>query len=156
MFNLAALGAGIGQGVEQIRQQQESQMRMAQARLAIQRFAEEQKQLQQQNQAKAMLFSGLLSGGLGNTQTQPIGGQTLPPAGVGGGGGQMMPGGALTGGADPRGLAPFIRERAANYHIDPNVALAVFRSEGLGNPVGDKGTSFGAPQLHVGGGLGDV
>lgn len=54
-------------------------------------------------------------------------------------------------GSDPRGVADYIRSRAMAYGIDPNVALRVARSEGLGEFVGDEGTSFGAFQLHVGG-----
>src|SRR5579864_5765859 len=56
---------------------------------------------------------------------------------------------------DPRGLSEHIKETAKKYGIDPDVALRVASSEGLGNPVGDNGTSFGAFQLHTGGGLGD-
>lgn len=56
---------------------------------------------------------------------------------------------------DPRGMIPVIRAAAAKYGIDPEIAVKVARSEGLGNPVGDGGTSHGALQLHVGGGLGD-
>jgi hypothetical protein len=56
---------------------------------------------------------------------------------------------------DPRGMIPVIRAAAAKYGVDPDVALKVARSEGLGVFKGDKGTSFGAFQLHVGGGLGD-
>jgi hypothetical protein len=56
---------------------------------------------------------------------------------------------------DPRGLSEHIKETAKKYGIDPEVALRVASSEGLSNPVGDNGTSFGAFQLHTGGGLGD-
>jgi hypothetical protein len=56
---------------------------------------------------------------------------------------------------DPRGMIPIIRAAAAKYGIDPDVAVRVFGAEGLGTYVGDNGTSFGAPQLHIGGGLGD-
>lgn len=70
--------------------------------------------------------------------------------GAGGAGAGVAP----TGG-DPRGLVPLIRATAAKYGIDPDVAVRVARSEGLGNPVGDNNTSFGAFQLHTGGGLGD-
>ena len=49
----------------------------------------------------------------------------------------------------------YIRQSAIAHGIDPNVAMAVARSEGLGSYVGDGGTSFGPYQLHVGGGLGD-
>lgn len=57
--------------------------------------------------------------------------------------------------ADPRGMSSYIRDRAGAYGIDPDIALRVARSEGLANFYGDNGTSFGAFQLHVGGGLGD-
>lgn len=56
---------------------------------------------------------------------------------------------------DPRDVAPYIRERAAAYGIDPDVALRVARAEGLRDFYGDNRTSFGALQLHVGGGVGD-
>ncbi len=58
-------------------------------------------------------------------------------------------------GEDPRGLIPYIRETAQKYGIDPDIAVKVAASEGLGNPVGDKGKSFGAFQLYTGGGLGN-
>ena len=55
----------------------------------------------------------------------------------------------------------YIRQRAIVYGIDPDVAVRVARSEGfdaladrLGG-LGDRGTSGGDFQLHVGGGLGD-
>jgi hypothetical protein len=61
--------------------------------------------------------------------------------------------------ADPRGLSSYIQERAAAYGIDPRTALRVARSEGLASFYGDyvngRPTSFGALQLHVGGGVGD-
>lgn len=89
-------------------------------------------------------------GGLGGEGTGSAGGYTgtpdtayMPPSGRGGRG-------------DPRGLIPAIRAAALRYGIDPDVAVRVARSEGLGNYRGDHGTSFGAFQLHVGGGLGDV
>lgn len=50
----------------------------------------------------------------------------------------------------------YIRAAAAARGIDPNVALAVWASEGRGGYVGDHGTSFGPFQLHYGGGLGDI
>jgi hypothetical protein len=67
-------------------------------------------------------------------------------------------------------LAPdeeaYIRARAARYGIDPDVAVSVARSEGLGGSYsGDQGSSFGPYQLHLGGlapggnavsGLGDI
>src|SRR5215831_2373084 len=89
--------------------------------------------------------------------------QTAPPAG-----GQPQPtegtpvalgfSGAAPGdssGGDPRGKIPLIRATAQRYGIDPDVAVKVAKSEGLGDFTGDKGTSFGAYQLHIGGGLGD-
>lgn len=57
--------------------------------------------------------------------------------------------------ADPRGMSSYIRDRAGAYGIDPDTALRVARSEGLRTFSGDNGTSFGAMQLHVGGGVGD-
>jgi hypothetical protein len=57
--------------------------------------------------------------------------------------------------ADPRGLAGYIKETAAKYGIDPDTALRVAQSEGLSSFTGDHGTSFGALQAHIGGGLGD-
>jgi hypothetical protein len=43
----------------------------------------------------------------------------------------------------------FIRAEATKRGIDPNVAMAVARSEGFSSFTGDNGTSFGAFQLHV-------
>lgn len=54
-------------------------------------------------------------------------------------------------GYDPRGLSDYIRTRAAAYGIDPNIAMRVARSEGLGAFTGDAGSSYGAFQLHRGG-----
>ena len=62
--------------------------------------------------------------------------------------------GAPTGG-DPRGMEPIIRAAAAKYGIDPEVAMKVARSEGLGVFLGDHGKSGGAFQLYTGGGLGN-
>jgi len=63
---------------------------------------------------------------------------------------------------DPRGLAPFIRETAKKYGIDPEVALRVAKSEGLSSfrsgvrtKSGKEEPSFGAFQLYTGGGLGN-
>jgi hypothetical protein len=58
-------------------------------------------------------------------------------------------------GEDPRGLEPYIREEATKYGHDPDTAVRVAKSEGLRDPIGDQGTSFGAFQLHKHGGLGD-
>jgi hypothetical protein len=43
----------------------------------------------------------------------------------------------------------FIRSEAAKRGVDPNVAMAVARSEGFNSFSGDNGTSGGAFQLHV-------
>lgn len=43
----------------------------------------------------------------------------------------------------------FIRSEAAKRGINPNVAMAVAKSEGFNSFSGDNGTSFGAFQLHV-------
>lgn len=43
----------------------------------------------------------------------------------------------------------FIRAEAAKRGINPDVAMAVARSEGFNSFTGDNGTSFGAFQLHV-------
>jgi hypothetical protein len=62
---------------------------------------------------------------------------------------------------DPRGLTSFIIETAKKYGIDPNTALKVAKSEGLGNfqsgvfKNGVQEPSFGAFQLYTGGGLGN-
>jgi len=56
---------------------------------------------------------------------------------------------------DPRNLVPFIRSEAERLNIDPDVAVRVAMSEGLSNPIGDSGKSFGAFQLYTGGGMGN-
>lgn len=43
----------------------------------------------------------------------------------------------------------YIRAEAQRRGIDPNIAMAVARSEGFSSPIGDNGTSFGAFQVHV-------
>ena len=48
-----------------------------------------------------------------------------------------------------------IRAYAASIGINPDVAMAVAKSEGFGRFDGDRGTSFGDLQMHIGGGLGD-
>jgi hypothetical protein len=56
---------------------------------------------------------------------------------------------------DPRGMEPVIRTAAEKYGHDPDVAVKVARSEGLGTFLGDHGKSGGAFQLYTGGGLGN-
>jgi len=73
---------------------------------------------------------------------------------IGAAGGNVLPffaGGRAPSGADPRGLSNFIRSEATRMGINPNVALRVAQSEGLGSFTGDRGSSFGAFQLHRGG-----
>jgi hypothetical protein len=73
-----------------------------------------------------------------------------------GGGGGLVRGGAIQGRiSDPRGLVPFIRETAQKYGINPDTAVAVAHSEGLGFFLGDNGQSGGAFQLYTGGGMGN-
>ena len=66
--------------------------------------------------------------------------------------------GAPGAGGDPRGLEGYIRQKATDNGIDPDTAVAVARSEGLNQfTSGIRGeTSYGAFQLHTGGGLGDT
>jgi hypothetical protein len=104
MFNLGAVGAGLGQFAEQYRQQQESALRQQQMKLQMAQFRQRQLEQQQQRQAQAALFGLAASGGL---DQQPIPGQTLGTTGGGmrsGGdlGGGLRAGGALTG--DPLDL----------------------------------------------------
>lgn len=69
----------------------------------------------------------------------------------------------LGGSRSPSDTEDYIRESAKKRGISPDVAVAVAKSEGLYNYVGDKGTSFGPFQLHYknnipglsNGGLGD-
>jgi hypothetical protein len=92
------------------------------------------------------------------------------PAAGGGGGAPSGPATAGVGAArgrvsasdDPRGMAPYIRETAAKYGIDPDTAVAVAKSEGLANfqstartKSGAREESWGALQLYTGGGLGN-
>jgi uncharacterized membrane protein YgcG len=63
--------------------------------------------------------------------------------------------GPATGNYNPADVAAYIQQVAPKYGIDPNIALRVAQSEGLNNPVGDQGKSFGPFQLYTGGGLGN-
>lgn len=67
-------------------------------------------------------------------------------------GGGMVAGGA---GRDPRGVEPLIRAAALKYGHDPDTAVKVAQSEGLGTFYGDGGKSGTAFQLYTGGGLGN-
>lgn len=55
---------------------------------------------------------------------------------------------------NPQQVAAYISQQASARGIDPATAVAVANSEGLNNPVGDAGKSFGPFQLYTGGGLG--
>ena len=56
-------------------------------------------------------------------------------------GGKLAP--KLGGKGDPRGLEGYIRQTAAKYEVDPDVAMRA-QSEGLGTFYGDRGKSGGA------------
>ena len=63
---------------------------------------------------------------------------------------------------DPRGLVPYIRQQAIARGIDPDVAVKVAQSEGLGSfqssviqKGGQREPSYGAFQLYTGGGMGN-
>lgn len=56
------------------------------------------------------------------------------------------------GAAPPPGdIVSYVRNAAVQRGIDPDVAVKVAQSEGLGSYTGDKGSSFGPFQLHYGG-----
>lgn len=75
---------------------------------------------------------------------------------LGGGGSnpasQVAPGPQAGGGGIPPEQEAYIRQAAATRGIDPETAVAVAKSEGLGGSyAGDNGSSFGPFQLHYGG-----
>ena len=99
---------------------------------------------------------GILNASFGGGNGGGLGAGT---AGRGFQGGASLDGANLRGGDASGEEADVIRGLARKYGIDPRVAVAVAKSEGLGVKWGsgmDRGTSFGAFQLHVGGGLGDI
>lgn len=59
--------------------------------------------------------------------------------------------GTLSANASPAEIEAYIRRAATARHIDPDVAIQVYRSEGKAGYVGDRGSSFGPFQLHYGG-----
>lgn len=79
-------------------------------------------------------------------------------SGSGGAGSYRGTSGAdLSGGSVTGEHADFIRQVAKELRIDPRVAVAVARSEGLGaTHLGDHGLSGGDFQLFMGGGLGNI
>jgi hypothetical protein len=69
----------------------------------------------------------------------------------------ITPGGTGVGHVAPRAeRAAFIRQYARSKGLNPDAVLATAAGEGLNVFTGDKGTSFGDFQLHVGGGMGDA
>ena len=92
--------------------------------------------------------------GLGKIIATPEKAGAAAPSGPGGGAG-----------APTAQQEAYIRQYAASIGVDPNQAIRVARSEGLGGAyAGDRGSSFGNFQLHYGGmapgmmqpGLGDI
>lgn len=118
-----------------------------------QAIAKEEAAQQASAQQRAQLLAQLLYPGAG--------------AATGGAAGAPSPGAPVTFGAtppasasasgtnpagyDPKATEAMIRQSAASHGIDPDVAVAVARSEGLNKYQGDNGSSFGPFQLHYGG-----
>lgn len=98
----------------------------------------------------AMSGGGSAGGGSGFMNASWGSGSPDLSAALRGGGGEGV--GHMFSAAEREGN---IRAYAAKLGIDPNVAMAVARSEGFGKFTGDHGTSFGDLQMHIGGGLGD-
>ena len=161
-LNLGGILAGLGQGAglisENYQKQQDAQIRRAMLQVYLQNQQRQQQQQQETQQAGNAEWSQLLGGTGGMMPTLP-GATKIPMAEPAPDPTSFSPApggsGMSSGISDPRGLVPYIRQEAQRYGIAPDVAVKVAASEGLGNPVGDKGTSFGALQLHVGGGMGD-
>lgn len=103
---------------------------------------------------------GAGAGQTGSTpQAADIFGSLAPKAPSSGGGGGM--GNGSGGASDPRGVVPLIKAAAEKYNVDPDTAIQVARTEGLGTFLGDGGQSGSAFQLHVtpggaGGHVGDL
>jgi len=118
MFNLAALGAGIGQFAQQQQQERENQVRTLMLQMQLRKFQQEQEQLGREQQAASGLWAAGLGGGLDLGQPAPIRGlpQTAPApqggrpsaASAPGMGGGMRAGGALTAKFDPNDPVEFI------------------------------------------------
>ena len=103
--------------------------------------------------------AGGLGAGGGSTGTGSSGAGAGGQRGGAGAGEPYTGGAANTKGLDPA-LVKMIRESAIAHHIDPNVALRVFKSEGGGSRTnymqpgdyaGGRATSFGPFQFHRGG-----
>jgi hypothetical protein len=118
-------------------------------------------QAEQARATAGLLKTAVELGGTGPTYT--TGGAAATPAAPAAWGSLGAPdvsasGGVSTGGGafrDPRGVEPLIREAAVRYGHDPDTAVKVAQSEGLGTFLGDGGKSGSAFQLYTGGGLGN-
>ncbi len=86
---------------------------------------------------------------------QRIGGQGVAPSNSNVNAGpspspRQLSGSGRTASGDPATIAS-IRQTAANTGVDPNLLVGIYQGEGAGGYVGDKGSSFGPFQLHMGG-----
>jgi len=81
------------------------------------------------------LSGGALSAVLGKPRPRAPGATATP--------GEKAPGSSAE-------VEAYIRDSARRHGIDPDVAVAVAKSEGLNGYVGDRGSSFGPFQLHYG------
>lgn len=153
-------GSSFGQGLlgmqaagEKFDDSQLAQAKVALARAGIPKTEAEIRKLDREGklfdvfaQAASQYMQG---GGVGGAPAySPMGGAALPSSG---GAANIEPGSD----SDPRGVSPLIRAKAAENGIDPDVALRVARSEGLGQFYGDGGKSGTAFQLYTGGGWGN-
>ena len=91
------------------------------------------------------------AGGGGGVANAPMG--SLPGAQYPTSLAEAAGGGGASGRGDPRGMLAAVRQTAIKYGINPDLMERVARGEGLGARYagGDRGTSFGAMQLHRGG-----
>ncbi len=62
-FNLAALGAGLGQFAQDYQRQQEQAKQTMMLKMQLERFQQEQQERQRQDQVKSTLFGAILGGG---------------------------------------------------------------------------------------------
>src|SRR6185295_1303766 len=95
MFPLAAIGAGLGQFAQDYQQQQESAMRMLQAKRQLQAF-------EQERAAQGAAYRAASQGGFGGFQPQPMpqiggGSQGWPSGGAPAGGPNLAAGGGVAG-----------------------------------------------------------
>lgn len=102
--------------------------------------------------ATARLWNASLGGGgFAGGGGPPFGGRGPGSGRPGGASSALAPNGPISqvqGSMKRSDVVDYIREAAKARGIDPNVAVAVARSEGLNGYVGDRGTSFGPFQLH--------